>query len=62
MGDEDLYIMSDVKNRWARDDSVAFSYDSPWLIVCALLDWPVMHKRVHKHAHVNKRLCLHAFL
>lgn len=54
--------MSDVKNRWARDDSVAFSYDSPWLIVCALLDWPVMHKRVHKHANINKRLCLHAFL
>lgn len=47
-GDEDFYIMVDMKNRCAGDDSVVFSHHSPRLIVvCTLSDGTVVHKPAH---------------
>lgn len=60
-GDEDSYLMADMKNRCAGDDSVVFSHHSPWLIVvCTLSKGPVIHKHAHKHASLNKCACLHS--
>lgn len=54
-----LYIMADVKNRCAGDDSVVFSHHSPWLIVvCTLSEGSVMHKLAHKHASISKHVCM----
>lgn len=58
-GDKDLYIMADVKNRCAGDNSVVFAHHFPWLIVvCTLSGGLVMHKHAHKHANISKHTCM----
>ncbi len=59
VGDEGLYIMADMKNRCAGDNSVVFSHHSPWLIVvCTLSEEPVMDRHAHKLANTGKHTCM----